>query len=417
VATPMAGASSTAADRVGVVVTPANSPNDLGVVRAFGRRGIPVLYIDSKPRSIAAHSRFVSSRVRVPGGFGGGERLVDVLLREGGSAEGKSVIIPTGDEAVLTLSRHRDELERCYHLPVASLDAVESLVDKKRFYRLLAARGVPHPVTRFVPDPGELLSIGRALPFPFIVKPADSMAFRGAFGRKCFLIESAEDLARAAARLRDTDLEVLLQEVIPGRDIYCFYTYFDRDSEPLALCGWDKVRQYEPDFGCGTFCRSVWRPRAAEPALRLLVDIGYHGFAEPELKKDPRDGQYKLLEINARTTLQNRLPAACGVDVEYAAYLDCIGSRPEGVAAARSGVLWVDDFLDQVSFLTHLRRWDMSCGEVLDSLKPRKVHSVAAWDDPLPLVFQKISHGSPPSRSSYERAAQSLRIGTLCACP
>ena len=180
----------------------------------------------------------------------------------------------------------------------------------------------------------------------------------------------------------------MIQDIVPGREIYSFYAYYDRDSEPLTLCGYDKIRQYEPDLGSGSFCKSIWRPEAARTAFRLLREMSYHGFAEPELKKDPRDGQYKLLEINARTTLQNRLPAACGVDIEYAAYLDCLGTKPDPSVRPRSGVLWVDDFADQKSFLIHLKRRDLSRSEIADSLKLRKVHSVAAWDDPLPFVVR-----------------------------
>lgn len=136
----------------------------------------------------------------------------------------------------------------------------------------------------------------------------------------------------------------------------------------------------------------MWRPDAAETTLQLLREIGYYGFAEPELKRDPRDGQYKLLEINARTTLQNRLPAACGVDIEYIAYLDCLGRKPEtSITRPPDGVLWVDDFADQVSFLMHLKRRDMNAGEIMLSLKWGKVHSVAAWDDPLPFIVRASS--------------------------
>lgn len=376
------------AEATGVVVTGGGSPNALGVVRGFGRRGVPVFYIDSEPRSFARHSRYVHQRVRPHGANGSEAGLIDTLLDLGRRTNHKMVVIPTGDKAVLSLSRHKEELESHYHVPVASCETVEQLVDKKKFYRLLAAKGIPHPKTYFPYGLAEVRSIGRGMPYPYLVKPADSSSFQEAFGRKNFLIESADDLEEATARLRGRDLEVMIQDIVPGREIYSFYAYYDRDSEPLTLCGYDKIRQYEPDLGSGSFCKSIWRPEAARTAFRLLREMSYHGFAEPELKKDPRDGQYKLLEINARTTLQNRLPAACGVDIEYAAYLDCLGTKPDPSVRPRSGVLWVDDFADQKSFLIHLKRRDLSRSEIADSLKLRKVHSVAAWDDPLPFVVR-----------------------------
>ena len=373
----------------GVIVTAGISPNTLGVVRCFGRRGIPVVYIDSEPHSIARYSRYIHRRLACKSIDHPERQLVSILIELGRTVNDKMVIVPTGDKDVLSLSRYRKELAEFYHVPVGSFETVHDLVNKKRFYRLLAEKGIPHPGTYFPEHPDELLSVGREMPYPYILKPADSLSFYKAFGMKNFLIRSVDDLEQAALKLRGKNLDMIVQEIIPGREIYMFYTYFSRNSEPLGLCGYDKIRQYMPDFGFGSFCRSMWRPDAAETPLQLLREIGYHGFAEPELKRDPRDGQYKLLEINARTTLQNRLPAACGVDIEYIAYLDCLGRKPEAaITTPPDGVLWIDDFADQASFLMHLKRRDMDTSEIMLSLKLGKVHSVAAWDDPLPFIVR-----------------------------
>ena len=381
-------------------MTPSASPNALGIVRAFGRRGIPVSFVNAGPGALAARSRYVSRRVALPPGRDFATALVEALLRLGAEAPQRLVAIPTCDDAVLALARHRHDLERYFHLPVADVATVECLVDKRRFYRLLESKGVPHPRTWCPESLDDLLAIGYRLAYPLIVKPSDSMAFRAAFRTKVFVIRSAADLERAASRLRGTKLGVMLQEIIPGRDIYAFYAYFDRDGKVLARCGYDKVRQYEADFGSGSFCISVWRDNVAAPALELLRSLGYHGFAEAELKLDPRDGSYKLLEINPRTTLQNRLPAACGVDVEYVAYRDCLGERT-APAAARAGVRWVDDLFDLASLLTHLRRGDLARGELLQAIRPGKVRSVAAWDDPLPW----LSLASRSLRSAIRRVS------------
>lgn len=119
--------------------------------------------------------------------------------------------------------------------------------------------------------------------------------------------------------------------------------------------------------------------------------MGYQAFAEVELKRNPKDGEYKIIEINARTSLQNTLAGACGADVAYTAHLDACGQAANPALSFRNSVLWVDDFLDTVSFLQHLVRRDIGRGEIFDSLNPRKVRSVAAWDDPLPLAFRALT--------------------------
>ena len=58
----------------------------------------------------------------------------------------------------------------------------------------------------------------------------------------------------------------------------------------------------------------MYIPELEQYGSVLLKEIGYYGLSEVEFKKDPRDGRYKLLEINARTWLWHSLAIRCGVD-------------------------------------------------------------------------------------------------------
>lgn len=320
--------------------------------------------------------------------------FIKVLLDFGKQIDNKMVIIPAGDEEVLALSKYKKELELFYYLPVPSYEITHKLVNKKLFYKMLAEMQVPHPKTYFPENITELALMGKEIEYPYIIKPAYSLSFQEQFRRKCFVVNSAEDLERAVERLKGKKLEVMIQEIIPGREIYAFYTYFNKESEPLATCGWDKIRHYPPEFGCGSFCRSNQRPSAIEPCIQLLKTIGYHGLASPEVKKDSRDGQYKLLEINARAVLQNRLAAACGTDITYLAYLDAIGQAVGDLPPPLNDVFWVDDFVDLISCWVQLVRKEASLGEIMRQLRARKVHSVAARDDLLPLIVYMYHLGT-----------------------
>jgi predicted ATP-grasp superfamily ATP-dependent carboligase len=388
-------------DPSGVIVTGGTTANALGIIRSLGRRGIPVVYIDSEPGSIARHSRYINKRLTCTKIKNSESDLVNLLKDFGKQQDNRMMIVPTGDEAVLALSKHRAELEPFYHLPVPEYDTAQKLVNKKRFYNTLNEMQIPYPKTYFPDSPTELVSIGKKLAYPYIIKPAYSIPFQEIFGRKVFHVKSPQDLDQAAARLRDKNMEVMIQEIIPGRGIYAFFTYFNNLSEPLAICGWDKIRQYPLDFGCGTLCKSNWRPDAANYALQLLRTIGFHGFAEVEVKMDPRDGEYKMIEINTRTSLQNALAAECGADIAYVAYLDAGGRVEESSLSFRNSTLWAEDFLDTVSLLKHLGRRDISIGEIVDSLNPGKVRSVAAWDDPMPLFFWVVTLSSRALRRLF----------------
>lgn len=376
---------------IGVVVTAGFTGNSLGVIRTFGRRGIPVVYIDSERGTMVRYSRYITRRITCQSIRESETEFIDVLLDLGKQVNGQMMIIPTGDRDVLALSKHKRELEQFYYLPVPTFETVQKLVNKRNFCKLLAEMQIPHPKTYFPDSLTELQLMRRQVAYPFIIKPAYSLPFQEVFGRKNFVINSPQELDLAVGRLRGKNLEVMVQEIIPGKEIYVFYTYLNRRSEPLAVCGYHKIRQYPLDFGSGSFCKSDWRSSPVEECIRLLQAIGYHGFAEPELKKDPRDGKYKVLEINARTTLQNRLAAACGVDVEYIAYLDAAGRCVKKPLSFRRDIFWVDDFVDLLSCLMLLKRKELGIGEMITSLKARKVHSVAAWDDPAPLIVHAMN--------------------------
>jgi predicted ATP-grasp superfamily ATP-dependent carboligase len=330
--------------------------------------------------------------------------FVKVLLELGKQTNGQMMIIPTGDSDVLALSKHKRELEKYYYLPVPTFETVQKLVNKKTFYKLLLKLGIPHPKTYFPECLSELRATGLEIDYPYIIKPAYSSPFIAEFGTKNFVIQSPQELFQAIDRLRNKNLEVMIQELIPGNEIYMFYTYFNRKSEPLAVCGYDKLRQFPPNFGSGSFCRSSWRSSPIKECIGLLKEIGYHGFAEPELKKDPKDGKYKLLEINARTTTQNRLAAACGADIEYISYLDAIGQFTKKPFSFRNGVFWIDDFNDPRSCWMLLKRSEMGIGEIIKAFIPPKVHSDLAWDDPTPFIIHAIDFGFSAFRHRLRKA-------------
>ncbi len=374
----------------GVIVSPGMAANSLGVVRGFGRRAIPVVYLDSEWDAIVRYSRYIYRRLKCPNPRESEAEFISALLDFGKQLDGKMVIIPTGDRQVLALSKYKKELEQFYLLPLTSYETVHKLVNKRSFYKLLAKMQLPHPKTYFPADIAELQLREREINYPYIIKPAYSVPFQEVFSKKCFVINSSQELDWAVGRLREKNLEFMIQEIIPGKVVYEFYTYFNKSSEPLAICGWDKIRQYPPDFGSGSFCRSVWWPSAIELGLSLLKAISYRGIAGVELKKDPRDGRYKIIEVNARTVTQNRLASACGADIEYIAYLDVTGQFIGDLAAPLDNVWWVDDFADLLSCLTYLKRKQITVWEIVKSMRAKKLHSVAVWDDPVPFIAQGI---------------------------
>lgn len=370
--------------------------NTLGILRGLGRRGIPMILLNTRTErnDMVRYSRYACKKLTCPDPKESEAQFVNFLLDFGRQMGRKCVIIPHEDTEVMALCRHAKELEPYYLLPMPTFETIQKLVNKKLFYKLLDDMSIPHPKTYFPEDITELRSIGREIDYPYIIKPAYSQMFAKAFRKKCFLINASQDLDQAADKLSGTNLEVVIQEIIPGNEIYTLYTYFNRSSEPVTVFGYDKVRQFPVDFGVGTLCKSMWLSHPSELAIKLLKAIEYHGIAEPEFKKDPRDGEYKLLEINARATVQNRLPAACGLDNEYMAYLEVTGQYVEPSPPPNTEVVWLAGFYDLLSCLQQLTQRKLGIGQIVSSLKGKRIYSVAAWDDPVPFLISPFNLSS-----------------------
>jgi D-aspartate ligase len=376
-----------------VIVVGSWDTNSLGVIRAFGRQGIPVTLVTSDRSRMAGYSRYTASKLICPDPAKFETQFIDFLLDFGKQNEYTQVIVPTGDSNTLAISKYREKLEQFYLLPMPHFEVIEKLVNKKRFYKLLAQMAIPYPRTYFPANISELKVMAQEFCYPYIIKPAFSHLFAKEFHTKCFLISCVEELDKAIEILKNKHLEIMIQEIIPGNDIYMLYAYFDRDSKPIAICGYDKLRQSPPDFGSGTLCKSAWKSTPIDLAIRVLAQIGYHGIAEPEFKRDPRDGEFKLLEINARTSTENRLPAKCGIDIEYIAYLDTIAQPIEKQNPPKENVIWVDEIADFISSFRQIRDGRLAVREWFKSLKGEKVYGWFARDDPIPFFVSLLSVG------------------------
>ena len=116
---------------------------------------------------------------------------------------------------------------------------------------------------------------------------------------------------------------------------------------------------------------------------RFLKAINYHGVVEIEYKRDPRSGEYKLLDVNARPWGFHAIGSACGVDFPYLVYADQMG-LPIEPARARAGVGWLRMISDIPTALSDFLHGSLSMTTYIKSLKATRIESVFQWRDPLP---------------------------------
>jgi len=106
-----------------------------------------------------------------------------------------------------------------------------------------------------------------------------------------------------------------------------------------------------PGAGDGSFQVTVDASDILELSRRLLRAFGLRGFAGVEFKRHPRDGAFRLIEINARTESGNQLAISAGVDLPWIGYryLTGEGLPTEPIRPSRQ-VKYVNEEWDVQSF-------------------------------------------------------------------
>ena len=279
-------------------------------------------------------------RPHLPGPATDEEAFLHALEELGRRLPQRGVIFPTHDEYVWAVSRNRERLLPLFHIPFSGWETMARVADKEQQMRAAWRAGVDTPTTVFVRGAEDLQDGAAPGHLPGHLQAGRVRSSSGASDARCSA-ESPDSLAEAWQQV-DGCGTLMLQEIVPGGDdeLYTVGSYLDERSRPLAVFTGRKLRQHPRTFGTARFAESVWIDDLADAGLRLLTELRYHGVSQVEFKRDPRDGGYKLMEVNARHWLWHSLATACGVNLSLVAYRDAIGD-PYVAPRQADGRRWI----------------------------------------------------------------------------
>ncbi len=382
-----------------VVMLGANFYTALGAIRTLGRRGVPVYALDYHfPTAYALASRYVTRKIHCPDVNQDETGLAEFLLELGQEFSEKPVLMATADNYALTVSRYSDQLSKYYIFPDTGNGLLEKIIDKKGLALVAEEFDLRMPKTFIVDQNSNLEEITKSIPYPCIIKPALSHKFVKVFRQKCLFASDSTQLISALETARDSNLEVMVQEVIPGFDdqMYVFDVYVDREGRATHTFSGQKLRQFPINFGSSTLTRQFYDPALIELGLDYMLRINYRGYGEIEFKKNPKDGKYYLIEINARLSTLNVLFDRCGIPFTYIMYRDLIGEplAPYHLAENTGWAFW-HAYEDAISIVAYLKKGQLSLKEIIKPwLAHRKAHAIWAADDPKPLfTFSRLIMG------------------------
>jgi predicted ATP-grasp superfamily ATP-dependent carboligase len=226
---------------------------------------------------------------------------------------------------------------------------------------------------------------------PFAIKPGIKEHFVYATKSKAWRADTRgelEDLFLKASSVVPSE-ELMVQELIPGGGAqqYAYCAFFKNGAAVGGMTA-RRLRQHPPLFGrASTYVETVDVPELESLSTRFLEAINYYGLAELEYKLDPRDGQYKLLDFNARTWGYHSLGAGAGVDFPYLLFKDQVG-QAVGTHRAATGVRWVRLLTDLPTGWVELRSGGLDWRSYIRSLLAADVEAVFSWRDPLPGLIE-----------------------------
>jgi predicted ATP-grasp superfamily ATP-dependent carboligase len=296
------------------------------------------------------------------------------------------VLFFTRDQDVSAASRQQGRLEEHYVFPFAGWEVLKGIVDKRGQYAVAEAVGVPLPETFFPTNEQEAEEVVEQAPYPVIIKPAYHVRFSERFGVKGFVGRDPDEALRHFRRGSQSGYQMMVQEIIPGEAdrLYTYASYIDPRGVPVGQFTGRKLRQNPRQFGTCRVGESYRAPNVAELGYKLLRALDFWGISQVEFKMDPRDGIFKLIEVNARNYQWQHLATACGVNLAFLAYQDALGYPVTPVNAPEYGRRWSLIASDLVLTPGEILRGETSFWSWLSSLRGVAVDGIFSWRDPKP---------------------------------
>ena len=377
-----------------VVILAGSDEVIFGIVRSLKHYQIPIVVITWDKLSIFLFSRFVKKTIKTPNPISDETNFISFLCDYGEKMYQeygtRILLLPSADISLMLITNHYDELKQ-YFTMLGDRNEINLWgLRKDIFFKEIKNIGVPMPKTMSCKNERDIEKVAKVMVYPCIVKPAEkdlSFSFYYQYGTKAVVLRNKSELEKFLRE--NTRTKLLIQEFIPGdtNSDYSWGGYVSKDKNVILGIIGQKLRQIPPG-GTTNFAIKRDIKVLEECSRRILLHLGFWGICEIEYKKDPRDGLFKLMEMNPRCWMWFYLATGCGLNLPYIAYREVYYNELPKNIQMKQEMKWVllkEDFNDAVlknkdgNFFQKLHYW-------LRSLEGKKVYAMVDPSDPL-VVF------------------------------
>ena len=379
-----------------VLLTDGHTRATLAVARSYARRGVSVVVLCPRPRSMAFYSRDVKHAVPSPEPASQPDAFLRLLLELIQKHEIR-LAVPMTDKSLVLFERHRDDLEQHTRLAMARSQALRRVLNKRDNLELARELGVPCPRQFLLEDRRQIPEMIQALGFPIVIKRSSDPIELGApqFKSKVLYAFNESELRLYIDQYCLNGERPLFQECATGKvhDLCCFAVR----GELLAVHEYHAIRRSN---GCAVL-RKVVRPSPdlVEHTRNLLAALDWDGVAHVSFFIG-ENGQKWYMETNARFWASVEGSVYAGWDFPHWTYEYFLnGRRPRpGPITLGSSTCWhTGDLLALLKFVAGKGETPTpgttpgklrAAWQFLSGFRPGIHSDIFRWYDPLPAIIE-----------------------------
>ena len=350
----------------------------LNLMRDLEQKGIRTIGIDCNPSNPGFRSKYGRSFL-CPNPDTDPDDWLEFMSSLSAAMEEKAVLIPASDIFVSAIGRHAHVLADNFIFSESGSVLQASLATKETQYALAQQHGLPSPQAAYVQSAEELEAFCDRARFPALLKPRhqrewqampENHPFRNS---KTVSASTREELLSHYSNVSALVPEAVAQEEIVGPDSakYCYLSVYATAGHRLGSCVVRELRAYPLLYGCATLVEPVVDEEIDCVCNHFLLSIGYVGICEIELKRDSRDGQLRLIEVNPRFSGTGDSAKHTGVETGFLHYLDLIGQTPSPVEPTNFRFRHVMLAADLAAFPRYLEQGQMGWKDWIQSYSGR----------------------------------------------
>lgn len=362
----------------------------LGVTRALGIMGVPIITVSYEKSDMGYLSKYVKKSIFAPHPEYESSNFLNFLIDLVKKNKG-SILIPCDDTTLKIVSKYKGELSDFSIVAATDYHITEKYIFKKNTYELAEKNGIKIPITINLKTIDDLKKLNKNIEYPCILKPCESQNYFDKFKKKLVKILNYDQLIYEFETAASAGFEMILQEYIPGNDTFGVnYNSYFWNGEPLVEFTAQKIRLAPPKFGVPRVVMSKNIEEIYEPGRSILKSIGFYGYSCTEFKKDPRDGIYKLMEVNGRHNRSTLLSTKSGINFPWIQYKHLVLGEIPKKSEFKENIYWIDDLRDIIYTIKYFREEKYAIKDYVKPYFKKKIFSIFDTEDIKPFIKRII---------------------------